>query len=427
MAKGNLFLGTASGSVGDVTMSRRNGSQISRVRVRKVGNPRTAAQAHNRALLSTLGVAYGYMRGIVDHSFQGLSKKSMNMQKFMADNQGLARQLDGAPAFDLQAYNYNFKGETVLRPNPYIIARGTLPSVDIKMDVNSSDVWTFRMSAWDALMANYATATYQDLANALGVEPGTQITFCVISDDTFSGVPDTSGDMPKSYGNFHFARAVLMPANELPGTLAFTAAGDGFVTFNMPNAKNQGNIKFDISDTTKCVPVVANHRYPLAIGIIASNWNGGTWLRSYAEMLVAYGYEYSNGMAEVYGSYMDAADEQPVSTQYLNQSADYEQPGGGGVTGPQRLISVTNGVGRDIPLGINGKYQVGDGVPFHVVVQGPHLSASDVVCVPSLNCNANQIANDVTSYIFAATNDSDYDITIGSVHVIIDGKSGSED
>jgi hypothetical protein len=88
---------------------------------------------------------------------------------------------------------------------------------------------------------------------------------------------------------------------------------------------------------------------------------------------------------------------------------------------------VTNGVGRDIPLGTNGKYLVGDGAPFHVVVQGPHLASQQVVCVPSLGVNANQIANDVTSYIFASTNDSDYDITIGSVHVIIDGKSGSED
>ena len=48
MAKGNLILGTASRSIGDVTMYRRNGQQVSRARVRNIGNPRTEGQAKQR-------------------------------------------------------------------------------------------------------------------------------------------------------------------------------------------------------------------------------------------------------------------------------------------------------------------------------------------------------------------------------------------
>ena len=315
MARFNPWLGTQVGSVGDLVSYRRNGKQVQRVRVRNIANPRTEAQAKNRAVLATMGAAYSYMQGIVDHSFQNKNTKSENMQEFQKLNQGIARSLDNAPAFDAQQYNYNFKGESVLRPNPYAIARGTLPSVLVQAPSEGNLAEGFIITAFESLFADITDVTYNDVCAALGVELGSQITFCIISDDTFSGVPGT-GNMPKSYGNFHFARVILSPDDGDGTKKAFKTDGS-MVEFDNVNSKNRGSVSFDTTDNNEFI--VAGQKYPLAAGVIISNYNG-RWLRSNTDMVVAADYVYSNGMAEVFNSYMDATEQQPASPLYLNQS-----------------------------------------------------------------------------------------------------------
>lgn len=314
MARFNPWLGTQVGSVGDLVSYRRNGKQVQRVRVRNIANPRTEAQAKNRAVLATMGAAYSYMQAIVDHSFQNKNTKSENMQEFQRLNQGIARSLDNAPAFDAQQYNYNFKGESVLRPNPYAISRGTLPSVLVAAPSEGNFGDGFTLVSLQSLIVAYDDVTYNDICAALGVELGSQLTFCIISDDTFSGDP-SSENMPKSYGNFHFARVILAPDDGDGTKKAFTDE-NGKVSFINTNSKNQGTVLFD--DDTAAISV-NGHRYPLAAGVIVSNYNG-RWLRNNTDMVVAADYVYSNGMAEVFNSYMDATEQQPASPLYLNQS-----------------------------------------------------------------------------------------------------------
>lgn len=79
MAKGNLFLGTAARSVGDVVMYRREGAQVSRVRVRKIANPKTDAQCLQRAFMSACVKFYQPLANVLDRSWQGKSRaKSYN-------------------------------------------------------------------------------------------------------------------------------------------------------------------------------------------------------------------------------------------------------------------------------------------------------------------------------------------------------------
>lgn len=86
MAKGNVFLGLASGSVGDVTLYRRGGQQISRARVRQISNPKSNAQIYQRAILSTVAKAYAAGKAIFDHSFEGYSVPSGAARYFSARN-----------------------------------------------------------------------------------------------------------------------------------------------------------------------------------------------------------------------------------------------------------------------------------------------------------------------------------------------------
>ena len=116
MAKGNLLLGTAKNSVGDVVMYRREGAQITRVRVRNVKNPKTNAQSFQRAIMAPIAKFYSPLSVVLERSFEGLSKaKSHN--KFNQVNANLARKNKWALP----------KG-TGFFPLPYQLSQGTVPA-----------------------------------------------------------------------------------------------------------------------------------------------------------------------------------------------------------------------------------------------------------------------------------------------------------
>lgn len=80
MARGNLFNGAARGRVGDTIFYRRNGKQISRMRPASVKNPQSNSQMLTRLAFSSASKTAQHLRGIIDHSFQGVAygQKSVN-------------------------------------------------------------------------------------------------------------------------------------------------------------------------------------------------------------------------------------------------------------------------------------------------------------------------------------------------------------
>lgn len=122
MAKGNLFLGTAARSVGDVVMYRREGSQVSRVRVRKIANPRTDAQSLQRAAFSPVAKFFSPLAIVLERAWEGVSK-SKSYSEFLKENIKKAREngwllLKGAGFF----------------PLPYQLTKGTLPVMSYSDD-----------------------------------------------------------------------------------------------------------------------------------------------------------------------------------------------------------------------------------------------------------------------------------------------------
>lgn len=125
MAKGNLFLGTAANSVGDVVMYRREGAQVSRVRVRNVANPRTNAQSTQRAFFAPVAKFYSPLSTILERSFEGLNK-SKSYSKFLKTNVSLAR-----------ANDWLLPKGTGFFPLPYQLSQGTLPAFNFVVNEGS--------------------------------------------------------------------------------------------------------------------------------------------------------------------------------------------------------------------------------------------------------------------------------------------------
>lgn len=119
MAKGNLILGTGSGSIGDVTIMRRNGAQVARIRLRKIKNPKSQGQAEQRMINALVAKFYSPLAGVLETSFEGLNR-SDSYSKFMSINMNLAR-----------ANRYGAKKGTYL-PFPFQVSGGLLPSPTVR-------------------------------------------------------------------------------------------------------------------------------------------------------------------------------------------------------------------------------------------------------------------------------------------------------
>lgn len=130
MAKNNLFLGTASRSVGDVTLYRRNGKQISRVRVREVANPKSYKQALQRCFFAPVARFYAPLAACLERSWEG-KNKSESYSAFLKKNIELSRSMG----------IYVPKGAPYLA-FPYMVSKGTLPVTAYSWDENETGlIW----------------------------------------------------------------------------------------------------------------------------------------------------------------------------------------------------------------------------------------------------------------------------------------------
>ena len=122
MAEFNLFMGTARKSIGDITLYRKDGRQMARVRVRTIGNPKSEGQSTQRNFVAPVTKFYAPFADVLARSYEGLNK-SDSYNLFLKTNIRLAREngwfLDkGAP----------------FTPLPYQLSRGSLRPLTYRLD-----------------------------------------------------------------------------------------------------------------------------------------------------------------------------------------------------------------------------------------------------------------------------------------------------
>lgn len=85
--KGNMFLGYARGSVGDVTFARQNGQQVGRARNRKPNNPRTASQMTQRSVfISAVKFFSKGVQNLFTFAFEDKRPQESDYNAFMRRN-----------------------------------------------------------------------------------------------------------------------------------------------------------------------------------------------------------------------------------------------------------------------------------------------------------------------------------------------------
>lgn len=290
MAKDNLFLGMARGSVGDVTFSRLNGVQVSRARNRAPKNPQSALQLVQRVCLKTVAQAYSLMQELCDHSFQGLQEGTPNQSRFMKVNladlrQKLADEINSGDAVIISSSektNYASKETSLPVINDYIISEGTLSPLPVSARPSQGISLNFALRVPNV-------PTYEDVIRELGIQRGDQLTVVSLTTD------DTeAGELSRGcFTGFYYARIIMEPAG---GDLTVPFYADGEV--NDPNPRNEGSLNVvgvneagnytGLVVTAGAARDVPNFTNSMVAGtVILSRLTGSVWQRSTQRLVLS--------------------------------------------------------------------------------------------------------------------------------------------
>ena len=183
MAKSKSFFGFRTGSTKSLTFQVNRGQQITKDRVYRVSNPRSEAQMTQRALIPIVAAARSALKGLVDHSFEGVAYGEASLREFSKQNLR-------AGALSVTSYSPN----GVSNPGfaDLIVSNGSIHvPFQIKSTTNSNTIKVssiqyppFKFPALDK--GARAEAIFQYLEkyarenNVAIIAPGTQLTFLTI-------------------------------------------------------------------------------------------------------------------------------------------------------------------------------------------------------------------------------------------------------
>lgn len=134
MATGSLMMGTLKGKLGETVAMRRNGKQVVRAYISNPKNPNSQKQQVQRMVQATAAQAYSAMKKICDHSFEGVQVGQKSMSYFMSKNMDYLRaSIEAATDGTLTGATADFVRKGVNLPvlNKYVVAKGTLPEVQL--------------------------------------------------------------------------------------------------------------------------------------------------------------------------------------------------------------------------------------------------------------------------------------------------------
>lgn len=172
---------TVKGKLGNIVGYKgRSGQRLARIRQTEVKNPKTVAQTIQRMIIATASRAYGLMKTICDHSFEGITYGGESQSYFLkqAANDLRAYVAANYPEFNVSdfknLFGLSFPNDLSYSGVGLMISKGTIPSVAVKANTDG-----------DALIfgETLSGATIQNVMDAVGARPGDQITICGINSD----------------------------------------------------------------------------------------------------------------------------------------------------------------------------------------------------------------------------------------------------
>ena len=305
MAKSSSFFGLRTGSTKSLTFQVLRGEQITKDRVTRVSNPRTDAQMQQRALIPIVAAARTALKGLVDHSFEGVPYGETSLREFSKQN---------LRAGALSVTSYSPNGVSNAGFANLIVANG---SIDGKFDLGNTTESSNRyfskgeypVFSFPAAKANDpATAIFDYLAkfattnNVPMLKPGTQLTFLTVYEAGSVSMKSATGTKDASLSDFVLDR-IMIPDSKAGISQVQDVNGAWKVQTDITaGAKNVTivntvgdviGIACDIDMTggnimIEVTPSVTAKDGNCGGALTLSRYENGTWLRSSASIQIGF-------------------------------------------------------------------------------------------------------------------------------------------
>ena len=212
MAKSKSFFGLRTGSTKSLTFQVYRGQQITKDRVTRISNPRTESQMTQRALIPIVAASRAALKGLVDHSFEGVAYGDQSLKLFSSLN----LKAGALTVASFPPNGYSNPGFANL-----IVSRGTINAdfdfqnsgsskSALAMFPTTAETMTHKAYEPGAPAANLLrelAAWAADNGDVSIFEPGTQLTFLTL-------VQDGSLDEPRAaLSSFNIDR-ILFPSDK---------------------------------------------------------------------------------------------------------------------------------------------------------------------------------------------------------------------
>lgn len=306
MAKSKSFFGLRTGSTKSLTFQVYRGQQITKDRVYRVSNPRSDAQMTQRALIPIVAAARASLKGLVDHSFEGVAYGEPSLREFSKMNLR-------AGALEVTSYSPN----GVSNPGfaNLIVSNGTIDGnfkfTDGRETENifstSRAYPVFEFPAMDANIPASAVFSYLETFgkenNVPLLKPGTQLTFLSIIQAGSVNVKTASGNTEASLSSFVIDR-IMIPNSETSNAQLQevngqwkvknqVAEGAGSVTI-VNNNGDEINIFATKMEQVSTIGISVSPKAAAANkancggALILSRYENGTWRRSPSKLNIGY-------------------------------------------------------------------------------------------------------------------------------------------
>ena len=307
MAKSKSFFGLRTGSTKSLTFQVYRGQQVTKDRVYRVSNPRTEAQMKQRAMIPIVAAARSALKGLVDHSFEGIAYGEASLREFSKQN---------LRAGALSVTSYSPNGVSNAGFADLIVSNG---SINVPYTVDSEEADNVIESKDDSFprfkfpkvdegadadaIIKYLE-TYARENNAEIIAPGTQLSFLTIYQSGTVKVNTGGGTIDVPTSGFVLDR-IYIPDGDSDSENAKEINGKWKVMNNVAQDANMAvlvNTNGDIlsflcGDPEKATGKIQITSMPketttnsnnCGVALILSRYENGVWKRSPSRLTIGY-------------------------------------------------------------------------------------------------------------------------------------------
>ena len=346
MAKSKSFFGLRTGSTKSLTFQVYRGQQITKDRVTRVANPRSTLQMEQRSKLPIVAAARSALKGLVDHSWEGVPYGEQSLRTFSSKN---------LSAGALKVYSYASPDA----PSPGIaelqVSQGSLRGFNVQEGNDDSLIFYLpanigKTKIVPAMPAGtkgstvlYHLMSYFAENKIDGLRAGQQLTFLSLNVPYYKTLRNVGGSDSGTYDGpvtrFEVARLIMPDISMITDIDTYHDDNDEFVLeaeipegggsgFNL-RRKDGFGIHFFADDNRfgfSCWFTRAGEKDPITVAsaLIVSELVNGDWKRSASNLVVPHGA--NNTRVKAVFSFDQWASlyapKQIVSSKYLNNGAE---------------------------------------------------------------------------------------------------------